>query len=640
MFYLQAYRCYRKQPECIKKLGAFEIRVFSFAAKYGLLSEEVALYIANLATQLKGFDKNIYQILGKAYEQYPDPMILNAVCTMLIKGSRLDGEYFVWYERAVKAGLKIAQLYESYMITIHGKKAKEPLPKSIYLYFLHGSVLDYTKLAVLYANVILHVEETSELYGQYREKMEQFALTQLEKKHITEPLRIIYKRFLNEENLTPKRREALNEICHVYEVIVQSDRMKSVIVINAEGEIANRVSVIDGKAQIHLYSKEDRIVWEGRNGIHYVESVNYESRRLFYDKHYLELCRPDPEQEEEEGYCSRPLTFEEVQDNGLEQYEHEEVFHLCSKKIREDNYAEDDFLTYLTFSLFQEEYYDKAVLTYLANYYCGPTKDMKRLWRVAREYEIQTFQLAERILTQMLFSEQMFGEAEIFLDYYYGKPYYRLKWAYLVYVCREYVTKQREIADEVMEILCMEYHHQSTIPEVCQIAVLQYYADHAWGDVQENMLLTFLRELSIRQIYFPFFLQYRKDWLKELQLYDKTMVAYYAKRKGKVTFRYQLIRDGEETGEYHSEVLGPVYENVYVKSMILFEGEELRYYFVESGEMSEIRTEKAVCRKVDRQKEIGKYMRINQLIREGQKQELIENFAEEEQMSELLFPIY
>ena len=591
-------------------------------------------------SQLKGFDKNIYQILGKAYEQYPDPMILNAVCTMLIKGSRLDGEYFVWYERAVKAGLKIAQLYESYMITIHGKKAKEPLPKSIYLYFLHGSVLDYTKLAVLYANVILHVEETSELYGQYREKMEQFALTQLEKKHITEPLRIIYKRFLNEENLTPKRREALNEICHVYEVIVQSDQMKSVIVINAEGEIANRVSVIDGKAQIHLYSKEDRIVWEGRNGIHYVESVNYESRRLFYDKHYLELCRPDPEQEEEEGYCSRPLTFEEVQDNGLEQYEHEEVFHLCSKKIREDNYAEDDFLTYLTFSLFQEEYYDKAVLTYLANYYCGPTKDMKRLWRVAREYEIQTFQLAERILTQMLFSEQMFGEAEIFLDYYYGKPYYRLKWAYLVYVCREYVTKQREIADEVMEILCMEYHHQSTIPEVCQIAVLQYYADHAWGDVQENMLLTFLRELSIRQIYFPFFLQYRKDWLKELQLYDKTMVAYYAKKKGKVTFRYQLIRDGEEAGEYHSEVLGPVYENVYVKSMILFEGEELRYYFVESGEKSEIRTEKAVCRKVDRQKEIGKYMRINQLIREGQKQELIENFAEEEQMSELLFPIY
>ena len=118
------------------------------------------------------------------------------------------------------------------------------------------------------------------------------------------------------------------------------------------------------------------------------------------------------------------------------------------------------------------------------------------------------------------------------------------------------------------------------------------------------------------------------------------MVSYYAKKKGKVTFRYQLIRDGEEMGEYHSEVLGSVYENVYVKSMILFEGEELRYYFVEADEKSEIRTARSVCRKVDRQKEIGKYMRINQLIREEEKQELIEKFTEEEQMSELLFPIY
>ena len=67
-------------------------------------------------------------------------MILNAVCTMLIKGSRLDGEYFVWYERAVKAGLKIAQLYESYMITIHGKKS-EGTPAKIYLSVFSARIL-------------------------------------------------------------------------------------------------------------------------------------------------------------------------------------------------------------------------------------------------------------------------------------------------------------------------------------------------------------------------------------------------------------------------------------------------------------------------------------------------------------------
>ena len=51
------------------------------------------------------------------------------------------------------------------------------------------------------------------------------------------------------------------------------------------------------------------------------------------------------------------------------------------------------------------------ILTYLANYYCGATTDMKLLWREARDYEVHTHKLAERILTQMLFSEELFQEA-------------------------------------------------------------------------------------------------------------------------------------------------------------------------------------------------------------------------------------
>ena len=45
------------------------------------------------------------------------------------------------------------------------------------------------------------------------------------------------------------------------------------------------------------------------------------------------------------------------------------------------------------------------ILTYLANFYCGATQEMKELWKVAREYEVHTHKLAERIITQMLFSE-------------------------------------------------------------------------------------------------------------------------------------------------------------------------------------------------------------------------------------------
>ena len=45
----------------------------------------------------------------------------------------------------------------------------------------------------------------------------------------------------------------------------------------------------------------------------------------------------------------------------------------------------------------------------------------------------------------MLFSETMFGEEEIFADYYEGRTYFRLKRAYLAYVSREYVVNGRQV---------------------------------------------------------------------------------------------------------------------------------------------------------------------------------------------------
>ena len=61
------------------------------------------------------------------------------------------------------------------------------------------------------------------------------------------------------------------------------------------------------------------------------------------------------------------------------------------------------FLTYVCYDLFKKKQYDKVILTYLANFYCGATQEMKELWKVAREYEVHTHKLAERIITQMPF---------------------------------------------------------------------------------------------------------------------------------------------------------------------------------------------------------------------------------------------
>src|SRR5699024_3188334 len=144
---------------------------------------------------------------------------------------------------------------------------------------------------------------------------------------------------------------------------------------------------------------------------------------------------------------------------------------------REENYEEDEFLTWLCFEMFLRQQYDKVTLMYLANYYCGATRDMKALWNVLKGYGIPAHKVGERIITQMVFSENLFDEERIFEDYYIsGNVYFRLKQAYLAYVSREYVVWGRELETCVFEIIANECDQKEDLPDICKIALLKFYS--------------------------------------------------------------------------------------------------------------------------------------------------------------------
>lgn len=71
-------------------------------------------------------------------------------------------------------------------------------------------------MRILYANLITYEDETSEIYAHYRDEMEEFTWNQLEKRNIDEDLRIIYKRFLVETDMSQDRIRALYDVCHAY----------------------------------------------------------------------------------------------------------------------------------------------------------------------------------------------------------------------------------------------------------------------------------------------------------------------------------------------------------------------------------------------------------------------------------------
>ena len=226
LFYMEAFKCYREKSSTLKHLGEFEIQVLLFAAKHKLLTKELALYTANLASQTKQFNKHLYQVLVYAYKMYDESMILSAICTLLIKGNCVHSRYFMWYEKAVESELKIAQLYEYYMESVEPDHFRKPLPRSVYLYFMHGNMLDFQKKAFLYSNLITYEDETSEIYSHYRDEMEAFAWNQLDRRNVDDRLRIIYKRFVVESSLNTERVKALYDICHAYLITTKLNNMK------------------------------------------------------------------------------------------------------------------------------------------------------------------------------------------------------------------------------------------------------------------------------------------------------------------------------------------------------------------------------------------------------------------------------
>lgn len=643
LFYAEAYLCLSQKVILLRKLGSFEIQLLNFAVKYKIMSKELALYAADFICHQKRYDKKLYRILGNMYKMYEEPEILQAICTQLIKGNRIGSDYFMWYEKAVQYELKIAQLYEYYMMSVNEQRVKGAFPRSIYLYFRHGNHLDYKKAALLYANILTYEDENSELYKHYSEEIETFAWKQLLKRHINDSLRIIYNRFLTEREMTPERLDALYDICHAYRVTTKRKGMKYVLVIGKEGDVLQRAAYTKEGTQIYLYHKEVRIIWEGNNGIHYADSISYDTRRLFYEKHFLKMCknRMTDKEEQEKSSSQIPVTFENLKLYGLRMFDEQEVFLLCSKRVREE-YKEDDFLIYLSFELMKKGYYDKALLTYLTRYYCGATYDMKLLWKKAKEYEVQTHSLSERIITQMLFSERMFREEEIFADYYSGKMYFRIKQAYLAYISREFIVRDRVVDGKIFELIVQEYMKKEELADICKAAVLKYYAEKAFDEELAETLHGFLAELCEKRMIFAFYLNYPEKWLREVQLYDKVILEYHAALESRVKIVYQINQGDMESLDYRTESLLPMYENIFAKEFILYKDEKLKYYFKETGKEKTVAGNKKVCQQKRAISADGKYGRLNTMLELSgkEKQEAMVQYRQEEAAAKQIFVAY
>ena len=241
----------------------------------------------------------------------------------------------------------------------------------------------------------------------------------------------------------------------------------------------------------------------------------------------------------------------------------------------------------------------------------------------------------------MLFAEHLFGEEKIFEDYYLGdNVYFRLKQAYLAYVSKQYVVNGRVLDAIVFEIIANECDKKEELADICKIALLKYYSEREYYQEMEPVIHDCLCEMCAKQMIFPFYQNYKEEWIRELQIYNKSILWYQAAPGSKVNLCYKMKKSGREELGYHTIPMLPVYENIYVKQFVLFEEEEILCYFQEMDGENTLLTEKKILK--HQKSDAGKYGKINAMIAmsPASRKMAMAEFAQEERMAERLFKMY
>lgn len=287
--YIEAYYLYWQNPYLAGRLGEFEIRILHWAARRGALTGELAMQLATLSANRRMFQPLLYKTMCYAYEKYDTVPLLTAICGYLVRSQRFDTRYHSWFERGIEEELRLTGLNEAYLMSMDLMAVKR-IPRVIQLYFQYNSSVPYKQKAALMANIIAAKEEQPDVYHNYRRRMEEFVLAQVEEGHIDDNLAILYTDILEKGMITRQLARPLAKILFTHKMNCFSPKMVRMHVIHRQLKAEQSVPIVNGVAYFQLYTRDYGIFFEDAYGNRYASGVSYQIERLMPPGKYYKTC--------------------------------------------------------------------------------------------------------------------------------------------------------------------------------------------------------------------------------------------------------------------------------------------------------------------------------------------------------------
>ncbi len=268
IFYLEAARILQEYPEFLNSNDDFDCRLLGWMSKKNLLTRELAMRVQGMAQGKQRFNRNYLRVLSKCFKKFGDPSYIKSICVYLIHTNCYGETYFPWFRRGVQQHLKIAGLYEAYILS--WSRSQGELPAEIVRYFSMSSTLPARRKAMLYAYIVRNKNRLENDWPDYISLVREFAVSELQKNHMNDDLAIIYeeiRRMMTKEEWD----EIKNDAESSYKVHVGKTDFQAVRVTQNLPEMQMQRTAISGdSAYIHLYCTPYVILYEGKDGLLYV----------------------------------------------------------------------------------------------------------------------------------------------------------------------------------------------------------------------------------------------------------------------------------------------------------------------------------------------------------------------------------
>ncbi|MCI8886953.1 MAG: hypothetical protein HFG70_02595 [Hungatella sp.] len=659
--YQQALELWNQMPQLLYGIGAMELQALNYGAKKKLVGKELAVKAAKLSGVNKHYQPLACRMLKALYETYPCSEILEAVCSLMIRGECRKESDFVWYERAVSGQLSLTRLYEYFLYSLPGDY-HQAIPKQVLMYFSYQNDLEQKSREVLYENIISYVSGESSLYQEYERNISQFAVEQILKSRINRRLAVIYQEMIYPDMVDSAIAKVLPSILRSYRVSCKNPQMKYVVVCYEELTDEAVYPLENGIAYVPIFSGEVTLLFQDAYGNRYTQmghiktrvldqpelekkcfelqpdhpmlllaackdavcademgekertvmeqalsqlSLHPMYRRLLTDRligYYqgrkggeakiLPLLATDTEalsNRQRERLCQALVTYDYIKEayDMISRFgcrlEDESLGKLCSHMILEQMFDQNDLLLVMAFQVYQAGKADSVIMDYLSEHFNGTCGQMYGVLLKSVKDQVETYDLEERLLAQMMFAGEVSRIDKVFALYVTRKTTGEsIVKAYFTIKSAEYFLHDMPAADRVFAYLEGLIHNaieKGRISDIYLLALSRYYSEQpALNQQQKQMCQTIVDYLLEKGMVFPYFKDLAGQIRIPQEILDKAIVQYVGNKGSKVELQIRIL-PGEE--RFHRDDMKRVYQGIFVKQKVLFEGEIMEYEIYE-----------------------------------------------------------